>query len=75
MFRYNENNLKQFAFQKADVNRHYLCQSWVNEERLLVGTDAGKVLIFESGELKGEFPVVSGTAVEKVTSVGGLSEE
>jgi len=54
-YRYSENNLKQFAFQKADVQCHYICQSWVNEEKLLVGTDAGKVLLFEGGELKNEF--------------------
>jgi hypothetical protein len=59
LFRYGENTLKQFAFQKGDVNRHYLCQSWINEERILVGTDIGKVLLFESGEMKGEYPVIT----------------
>ena len=43
LFRFVENNLKQFAFQKADVNRHYLCQAWISEERVIVGTDVGKV--------------------------------
>ncbi|XP_066926478.1 cilia- and flagella-associated protein 57-like [Clytia hemisphaerica] len=72
LFRYSENNLKQFAFQKADLHRHYLCQSWLNEEKLLVGTDSGKVLLFEGGELKGDFPVIENT-LEKSGSNGGLS--
>ena len=72
LFRYSENNLKQFAFQKADLHRHYLCQAWLNEEKLLVGTDSGKVLLFEGGELKGDFPVID-SALEKSGSNGGLS--
>jgi len=72
LFRYSESNLKQFAFQKADIHRHYLCQAWLTEEKLLVGTDAGKVLLFESGEMKGEFSVIK-QALEKSNSSTGLS--
>ena len=59
LYRYSENSLKQFSFQKSDPQRHYLCQSWVNEERMLIGTDHGKVILFESGELKAEFVINS----------------
>ena len=61
LYRYVENNLKQFSFQKTDANKRYLCQSWLNEDRLLIGTDSGKVLLFENGEVKAEFSVTQGS--------------
>ena len=54
LFRYSEGNLKQFAVQKLEL-QNYLCQAWVSDERVVVGTDNGKLLLFESGELKNEF--------------------
>lgn len=54
LFRYTEGNLKQFAFQKLEP-QNYLCQTWVSDERVVVGTDNGKLLLFEAGELKNEF--------------------
>lgn len=54
LFRYSEGNLKQFAFQKLE-SQNYLCQTWVSDERVVVGTDNGKLLLFEAGELKNEF--------------------
>lgn len=72
LFRYSESNLKQFAFQKADVQRHYLCQAWLNEEKLLVGTDGGKVLLFENGELRADIPVIK-QSLEKNDSSGSIS--
>lgn len=54
LFRYSEGNLKQFAFQKLEP-QNYLCQAWVSDDRVIVGTDSGKLLLFEAGELKNEF--------------------
>ncbi|ELT90948.1 hypothetical protein CAPTEDRAFT_196345 [Capitella teleta] len=54
LFRYSEGNLKQFAFQKMEP-QNYLCQAWVSDERVVVGTDNGRLLLFEAGELKHEF--------------------
>ena len=54
LFRYTEGNLKQFAFQKMEPH-NYLCQAWVSDERVIVGTDNGKLFLFEAGELKNEF--------------------
>lgn len=64
LFRYSESSLKQFAFHKADIHKHYLCQAWLNEERLLIGIDTGKILLFEGGELKGDFIAISRNDVE-----------
>eukprot|EP00795_Rhopilema_esculentum_P004667 gene4667-20951_t len=71
LFRYNEGNLKQFAFQKSELQRNYLCHAWITEERIVVGTDAGKMLLFESGELKAEF-TVAGTSTPAIGSAGNL---
>lgn len=52
-FRYSEGNLKPFNFQKVEP-QNYLCHAWVSEERIIVGTDNGRLLLFEAGELKNE---------------------
>lgn len=61
LFRYSEGNLKQFAFQKMEP-QNFLCQAWVSDERIIAGTDSGRLLLFESGELKSEFHVGGGGA-------------
>ncbi|KAL5016238.1 hypothetical protein ScPMuIL_005827 [Solemya velum] len=55
-FRYSEGNLKTFNFQKMEP-QNYLCHAWVSEERVIVGTDTGRLLLFEAGELKNEFHI------------------
>lgn len=61
LFRYNEGNLKQFAFVKVEA-QNYLCHAWLSEDRLALGTDGGKIQLFEGGELKNEFTVHTATA-------------
>jgi len=36
-------------------HQNYLCQTWLSEDQLLLGTDTGKIELFEMGELKNEF--------------------
>ncbi|XP_022105499.1 cilia- and flagella-associated protein 57-like [Acanthaster planci] len=57
LYRYSEGNLKQFAFQKMEP-QNYLSHTWVSDERVIVGTDNAKLLLFEAGELKNELAVV-----------------
>nr|CAB3267722.1 WD repeat-containing protein 65 [Phallusia mammillata] len=54
LFRYAEGNLKQFGFQKMEP-QNYLSHAWVSDERVVVGSDTGRLLLFENGELKSEF--------------------
>lgn len=35
----------------------FLCQAWLSEQRMVVGTGTGSVLLFDSGELKAEINV------------------
>ena len=56
LFRYGEGSLKQFAFTKAEP-QNYTSHAWISEERLLLGTDTGKIQLFEVADLKSEFYV------------------
>lgn len=65
LFRYSEGNLKQFAWNQKLEHHNYLCQAWVSDERVIVGTDTGKLLLLEAGELKNEFNVAAQRDSEK----------
>uniref|UniRef100_A0A0B7A6G0 Cilia- and flagella-associated protein 57 n=1 Tax=Arion vulgaris TaxID=1028688 RepID=A0A0B7A6G0_9EUPU len=56
-FRYSEGNLKPFNFQKIDP-QNYLCHAWLSEDRIIVGTDNGHLMLFEAGEIKQEYNLV-----------------
>ncbi|XP_019854181.1 PREDICTED: cilia- and flagella-associated protein 57 [Amphimedon queenslandica] len=60
LYRYSEGAFKQFAFTKIEPQT-YLCQAWLSEDRLILGTDSGKVQLFEGGDLKNEFIVSAET--------------
>ena len=66
LFRYSEGTLKQFAFMKADPLT-YLCQAWISEDRLVLGSDSGRVQLFEVGELKNEFVVTAPPASQEAS--------
>ena len=53
MFRYSENNLKNFGILKVE-SQNFLCHTWVSDERIILGTDTGKWILVESGEIKME---------------------
>ena len=57
LFRYSEGNLKQFGIQLKMEPQNYLCQAWVSDERVIVGTDNGRLLLYEAGELKSEISI------------------
>ncbi|KAJ8306471.1 hypothetical protein KUTeg_017016 [Tegillarca granosa] len=69
-FRYSEGNLKTFNFQKMEL-QNYLCHAWVSEERVIVGTDSGKLILFEAGEPKNEFNLAAMHKEEKKDEDGG----
>ncbi|XP_073400639.1 cilia- and flagella-associated protein 57 isoform X1 [Dendrobates tinctorius] len=52
IFRYVDGNLKQ-NFQKVDAH-NFLSHAWLSEDRVLCGTDTGKLFLWESGELRWE---------------------
>ncbi|XP_042299839.1 cilia- and flagella-associated protein 57-like, partial [Sceloporus undulatus] len=53
LFRYTEGTLKQTNFLRGEA-QNYLSHAWLSEEKVIVGTDTGKLLLFDSGDLRWE---------------------
>lgn len=56
LFRYSEGTLKQSSFSKVE-SINFLCHTWITAERVIAGTDTGRLLVFESGDLRREMDV------------------
>ncbi|XP_077948631.1 cilia and flagella associated protein 57 isoform X2 [Gasterosteus aculeatus] len=56
LLRYSDGTLKQSAAPKVE-SVNFLCHAWVTEERVIAGTDGGRLLVFESGNLRREIHV------------------
>ncbi|PAA67586.1 hypothetical protein BOX15_Mlig006712g2, partial [Macrostomum lignano] len=54
LYRYSENNLKQFAVSKTEP-QNFVSHCWVSDERIVAGTDSGKWVLMENGEQRAEF--------------------
>lgn len=61
LFRYAEGALKQSSSAKVE-SINVLCHTWMTAERVIAGTDTGRLLVFESGDLRRE--VVAPDAVQ-----------
>ncbi|XP_056221340.1 cilia- and flagella-associated protein 57 [Seriola aureovittata] len=64
LFRYSEGSLKQSSFPKVEAI-NFLCHNWMSAERVIAGTDTGRLLVFESGDLRREIKTASKAAQEK----------
>ncbi|XP_059358383.1 cilia- and flagella-associated protein 57 isoform X1 [Carassius carassius] len=64
IFRYAGEILKQSSTFKTDTH-HFLCHTWVSTEQVVAGTDAGQLMMFESGRQRWEMNV---TPVQKLYS-------
>uniref|UniRef100_A0A3Q1GAY0 Cilia and flagella associated protein 57 n=1 Tax=Acanthochromis polyacanthus TaxID=80966 RepID=A0A3Q1GAY0_9TELE len=64
LFRYSEGALRQSSFAKVE-SVNFLCHAWMSEERVITGTDTGRLLVFESGDLRKEISVPS-KAMKKI---------
>ncbi|XP_018422114.1 PREDICTED: cilia- and flagella-associated protein 57 isoform X1 [Nanorana parkeri] len=53
LFRYVEGNLRQTNFQKVEP-QNFLCHAWLSEDRVICGTDTGRLCLWESGDLRWE---------------------
>uniref|UniRef100_A0A8C1LC29 Cilia- and flagella-associated protein 57-like n=1 Tax=Cyprinus carpio TaxID=7962 RepID=A0A8C1LC29_CYPCA len=70
IFRYAGEILKQSSTFKTDTH-HFLCHTWMSTEQVIAGTDAGQLMMFESGRQRWEMNV---TPVQKVSSVRTIRE-
>ncbi|XP_041912329.1 cilia- and flagella-associated protein 57-like isoform X1 [Alosa sapidissima] len=72
VFRFMEGILKQTAFQKLDT-QNILCHAWVSEERIIAGTEKGRLMVFESGDLHWDMSVVSKASQGPADNKSGCS--
>ncbi|XP_006503434.1 cilia- and flagella-associated protein 57 isoform X1 [Mus musculus] len=57
LLRFAEGTLKQINFQRGESS-NYLAHAWVSEDRVIVGTDTGKLFLFESGDQRWETSIM-----------------
>uniref|UniRef100_A0A8C6JED1 EML-like second beta-propeller domain-containing protein n=1 Tax=Melopsittacus undulatus TaxID=13146 RepID=A0A8C6JED1_MELUD len=50
LFKYSEGTLKQMNLEKG-MPQNYLCHTWLSKEEVICGTDTGKLILFETGNL------------------------
>ncbi|KAL4660096.1 WD repeat-containing protein 65-like [Arapaima gigas] len=58
IFRYTEGVVKHSNFPKMEAH-NFLSHVWMSQERVIAGTEAGRLLVFESGDLRWEMGVTS----------------
>lgn len=58
MFRYSGGVLRQSRIAKVE-SVNLLCHTWLSEDRVVAGTDSGRLLVSDSGELRREMKMSS----------------
>ncbi|NWI19707.1 CFA57 protein, partial [Crypturellus soui] len=56
LFKYSEGTLKSTILQRGEL-QNYLCHAWVSAEKVVCGTDTGRLMILENGEMRWETSV------------------
>ena len=64
LFRYTEGSLKQSNSIKLDT-QNILSHAWMSEERVIAGTETGRLLVFESGDLRWEMSATSKASTQE----------
>ncbi|XP_048207026.1 cilia- and flagella-associated protein 57 isoform X2 [Perognathus longimembris pacificus] len=57
LLRFTEGTLRQTNFQRGEP-QNYLAHAWITEEKIIVGTDTGKLFLFESGDPRWETSIM-----------------
>lgn len=58
LFRYVDGALKQTNSAKLET-QNILSHAWMTEKRIIAGTETGRLLVFESGDLRWEMSVAN----------------
>ncbi|XP_069498550.1 cilia- and flagella-associated protein 57 [Ambystoma mexicanum] len=58
VLRYIEGNFKQTNFGKVEP-QNYLSHAWLSDDKIVVGTDSGKLILFRSGEIVWDYNLPS----------------
>ncbi|XP_060062057.1 cilia- and flagella-associated protein 57 isoform X2 [Erinaceus europaeus] len=70
LLRFSEGTLKQINFQRGEP-QNYLAHSWVSDDKIIVGTDTGRLFLFESGDQRWETNIMvkESTSDQKTTKM------
>ncbi|XP_038819293.1 cilia- and flagella-associated protein 57 [Salvelinus namaycush] len=74
LFRYAEGALKQSNFLKLE-SQNFLSHTWMSEERVIAGTEAGRLLVFESGDLRWEMSVTTKPATQEADRSDRMTDQ
>ncbi|XP_067892983.1 cilia- and flagella-associated protein 57 isoform X2 [Heterodontus francisci] len=69
LLRYADGNLKQTNFQKFEL-QNFLAHAWMPDDHIIVGTDMGKLYLFELAELRWEY--TTSLDIRKTPSISHL---
>ncbi|XP_014667325.1 PREDICTED: cilia- and flagella-associated protein 57-like isoform X2 [Priapulus caudatus] len=66
LYKFTEGNIKQCHQAKASELQNFTALHWSPEDRIIVGTDNGRVMLFEEGEHKADYYIYKpGTNTKK----------
>ncbi|XP_054547102.1 cilia- and flagella-associated protein 57 isoform X3 [Talpa occidentalis] len=73
LLRFTEGTLKQTNFQRGEP-QNYLAHSWVSEDKIIVGTDTGRLFLFENGDQRWETNIMVKESTSDVKNLNIIQE-
>lgn len=73
LLRFAEGTLKQTNFQRGEP-QNYLAHTWVSDDKIIAGTDTGRLFLFESGDQRWETSIVVKEPTSETKNLGMIQE-
>nr|XP_004672541.1 cilia- and flagella-associated protein 57 [Jaculus jaculus] len=73
LLRFAEGTLKQTNFQRGEP-QNFLAHTWVSDDKIIVGTDNGKLFLFESGDQRWETNIMVKESISGSKSLEVIQE-
>ncbi|TKC38954.1 hypothetical protein EI555_020958 [Monodon monoceros] len=73
LLRFAEGTLKQTNFQRGEP-QNYLAHTWVSDDKIVAGTDTGRLFLFESGDQRWETSIMVREPTSEMKNLGVIQE-
>ncbi|XP_013975095.1 cilia- and flagella-associated protein 57 isoform X12 [Canis lupus familiaris] len=73
LLRFAEGTLKQINFQRGEP-QNFLAHTWVSEDKIIVGTDTGRLFLFESGDQRWETSIMVKEPTSETKNLENIQE-
>ena len=73
LLRFTEGTLKQTNFQRGEP-QNYLAHAWVSDDKIVVGTDTGRLFLFESGDPRWEASIMVQESISETKNLEVIQE-